>query len=264
MRATLLTAVLLIGCARKRADAPEDMESIARFLYQGFDDDRAVEDGLENLVDWMLVNMDTEEAQRGYRLTQLTEEDTAGVQHPGEPHEELLGAAVVGVSPYGLQTHARTMVLPDQVYMNPGNLDYYDRAVDGDDDGFVGGVGRIDTTNDVQTVSFGIRIPYLLFKDYRWIESDFGQAIIARHWIAASGCNAGGDNCLIQNFGEDIWIDLDSRTDTLRFTATWSEVDSPAQAFITEQMQIGALANGMVRVYENTDAFIADSGLASQ
>ena len=95
------------------------------------------------------------------------EEDTAHVDHAGRDQSTLIGAAVLGVSPYSAELHAQTMVRDDQMFLNPQNYAFYDRAVQGDDiDGFLTGSGRIDTTNDIQTQSFGIRIPYMLEKDY--------------------------------------------------------------------------------------------------
>lgn len=261
MRWIVLGALAAMGC-RNRVDAPTEMEDVARYIYAHYDDDAELEAGLDNLIDWVEANLSSDQARRGYRLSRLSEEDTLGVEHAGRDHSTLLGAAVLAVSPFGPEPHAQTMIRDDQIFLNPQNYAFYEREVESDDlDAFLMGSGRIDTTNDIQTQSFGIRIPYVLQKDYRWVEGDWGQAIVARANLPEPGCNEGGGNCLMQSFADDIWIVLEGRPDTIRFTATWNEVVSPATDFITEEQQINALAAGMVNVFEKTDAFLADGGL---
>lgn len=261
MRWISVFALVMVAC-KTRVEAPTEMEDLTRYVYRNYDADAELQAGVENLLVWIEDNLDTEQARRGYRLSPLSDQDTVAVEHAGEDHGALLGAAVLGLSPFDIDLHAETMLLDDQVWQNPANFAFYDRVVESADlDGFLAGMGRIDTINDIQTQSFGIRIPYQLHKDYRWVEADFGRAIVARTSLPEAGCTEGGGNCLVQSFGTDIWIALGSRPDTIRFTATWNDVDSPAQSFIDESTQINALAAGMVNVFEKTDEFLAEGGL---
>lgn len=262
MRWCLIATLTLTACGKKRVEAPAEMEEIARFLYLHFEDDAEAEAGLEKLIDWVIPNLNSDQAKLGYKLTTLTADDTIHITRPDRDPSATLGAAVLATSPYDLEVHARTMALEDQIYANPSNYAFYVRTTSSvDEAAFMAGSGRLDTSNEIETQNFGIRIPYTLQKDYRWIEGDFGRAIIARSHIPESGCASGGENCLMQSYSDDIWIEIPGRPDTIRFTATWNEVVSPATAFITEGQQINALAAGMVRVFENTDSFIADGGV---
>lgn len=255
----LLAAALVAGCARKREPAPAEMEELANFLLQVWEDDRSVEDGFDNLAPWLIENAASEDALDGFRLTPLSDEDVATIDHPDADLSELLGVAVAGRSPHGIGAHAQTIVLDDQVFSNPRNYDSYERTVTGDVEAFLAGEGVVRTENDVLTSNFGITIPYVLFKDYKWVRTrEENEGIVARSWIAERGCNDGGGNCLEQSFSIDLWFIQEA--DVIRFTSTWSQVESSIN--IGDDLQVAALANGMVYVFEATDEFIVEQGLA--
>ncbi|MEZ4318971.1 MAG: hypothetical protein R3F61_15765 [Myxococcota bacterium] len=263
--AVLVTAALASGCARKRDPAPAEMEEIASYMLGAWDDDRSLEDALGNLVPWLEENALADDAKDGYQLTPLEPAQVEVIDRPDRELDGLLGAAVVGVSPFTITDHAATMLLVDQVYSNPRNYESYVRTVEGDPDVFLGGDGRIDTDNAITTSNFGVTIPYVLHKDYKWVHGrDLGEAIIARSWISEKGCNESGENCLQQSFSIDLWyvgnpVNPDGvDAETIRFTATWSEVTSSLDGLIGDDLQIAALANGMAYVFEATDEFISE------
>ncbi|MCB9676154.1 MAG: hypothetical protein H6737_13620 [Alphaproteobacteria bacterium] len=258
IRRLLVVAVLASGCARKREAAPAEMEEIASFMLRVWDDDRALEDAMVNLAPWLEENSTAEDAQDGYRLTPLSEESVSTLDRPDRDLSGLLGAAVAGVSPFTIHEHAGTALLPDQVFSNPRNYESYVRTVEGDEALFLDCEGQVDTTNDITTSNFGVTIPYVLRKDYKWVHArDLGEAIIARSWIPEKGCNESGENCLQQSFSIDLWYAA-VPDETIRFTSTWSEVTSSLDGLIGEDLQIAALANGMAFVFEATDEFIAE------
>ncbi len=267
LRPMLVAAVvpaLAAGCARKREPAPAEMEEIASFMLRNWEDDRSLEDGMENLAPWLLENTLTEDALDGFQLTPLREESVEHLERPDRELDGLLGAAVAGISEFGIDPHVETILLDDQVFLNPGNYEHYERSVTGDQGAFVEGDGFVETVNDIATSSFGVTIPYELRKDYKWVYGDdIPPAIVARSWIPEEGCNQSGENCLVLSFSVDVWWVVDGQSGfedgtTIRFTSTWSQVKSSLDGLIGDDLQIAALANGMGNVFVATDAFIAN------
>jgi hypothetical protein len=268
MMRVVCIAGLVAGCARQREPAPDEMKEIASFMIRNWDDDRALEDAMENLAPWLVENTLTDDALDGFELTPLAPASVETLDRPDRSLSGLLGAAVAGVSRFGIEPHVQTILLEDQVFLNPSNYEFYIRTVEGDRERFVSEQnGYVDTINDIETASFGVSIPYTLNKDYKWVYGDdIPPAIIARSWIPERGCSPNGENCLELSFSVDLWWVVDGQPGfedgtTIRFTSTWSEVTSPIDGLIGDDLQIAALANGMGNVFVATDTFIEEEGL---
>lgn len=259
MRPLLAVSLFATACARKRDPAPEEMENLAAFMIQHWDDERTLEEALDNLGPWLDENAPLPESTRGFRLTPLAEEHVDHLERPDADLSALLGASVAAPSLFSMEQHARTIVLDDQLFSNPRNYRVYSREVIGDADAFVAGDGMVETVNDIETQNFGVSIPYRLMKDYRWVRTRDREAIIARSWIAERSCNEGGGNCLEQSFSVDLWQTTDSGA--LRFTATWNQVRSSIDGLISEDAMVSALASGMAYVFTATDEFIEAGGV---
>ena len=161
------------------------------------------------------------------------------------------------ISPHPLSDHVATMVLDDQVFSNPKSYNSYDREVVGDVDAFIAGQGAIETINTVETAKLGITIPYSLNKTYTWVQTEgLGDAVIGRSWIEGRFCNDGGGTCLEHTYSIDLF--LAEGDETLRLTATWSELVSPLDGLATEEFLIAQLAKGLVEVFDSSDEFIEE------
>lgn len=265
MRVVLtLSALALMGCSKKREPAPDALEEIAAFMFRHWEDEATMEGAMQNLAPLLETNVDSEEAEDGWELTPLGAEAIEEVPGPDDPAlDALLGAAVAAMSPFPIQDHAATLVLEDQVFSNPANYAFYVReVVEGDPNAFIAGEAPlIRTQNDIETQNFGVRVPYMLEKDYRWISArGIEDAVIGRAWITEPGCSPNGENCLMQSWSIDLfYAQEDGRT--LRFTSTWSQIDSPLNSVITEQVRVAALANGMHQVFESSDEWLEEGGL---
>lgn len=252
----LLAAVVLAGtagCARKRDPAPTEMEDLVRYLFLHWEEDELVPEGLDNLHGWLADNIDTETAKDGFRLTPLTEADVAAVEHPDADLSLLIGASGAARSPFGIDRQAGHIVLPDQVWSNPGTYDVYDRTVTGDEDAFLGGEGLVRTSNAVVTSTLGVTIPYTLLKDYRWVDGELSDGILARSWIEEPSCNDGGGNCLVQSYSIDVFFD--EGDETWRFTASWSQITSGID--LGDDLLVASLAGGIQNIFRFTDEFLA-------
>jgi len=270
IRAALSSAVLLLlasGCARERAPAPDDVDGLSRFLFTHWEDDRQMADAMSNIAIWLENEGRSEEAQEeGYRLSALTQEDIGeGITYPSRtPIENLIGVAVSYDSPYPISEHAELVTLSDQTW-NARQYERYDRVLlEGEADAFLAAQAPeipelIRTDNDIVQERLGVRIPYTLRKDYRWVELDDGRTAIAgRTWAPNFGCS-GDDgesgNCLELSFSVDIFIE-DGPDQTIRLTSSWSMLSLVIE--LGEDLQIATLANGIIGIFEKTDEFIEE------
>lgn len=244
------------GCAKKRDPAPTDMQDLSAYLFANWEDEEALPDAMTNLGAWLEANIDSDQAKDGFALTPLDPESIAEVTHPARNPDQLLGATGAARSRFPIADHAGYIVLEDQVFSNPGTYLAYTRdIVEGDPDAFVAGSGLIRTDNAVTTSSLGIDIPYLLNKDYRWVDATDGtRAILARSWVETRSCNEGGGNCLEQSYSIDLFL-AHTETETWRMTATWSEITTTLP--VTEELLTATLAIGIQNVFRHSDAFLA-------
>ncbi len=253
----LLTLVLVSSaCARERDPAPTEMVDIVRFMFANWEDEEPVAEAFDNLLPWLGDNAHTEEAEDGFRLEPLTTEDVASVERPQRDLALLLGAAGGALSVFPIDEHAATIVLEDQTWSNPSQYKVYVRdVVGGNEREFVGGSGLVRTSNAIETSNWGVSIPYVLFKDYRWVETESGRGIVARSWVEDRSCNDGGGNCLEQSFSIDLWA-VDGQ-ETIRLTSTWSEVTSSIP--LGEDTLIAGLALGIQNVFRATDKYLEEN-----
>lgn len=256
IRPVLLLATLqLAGCARERPLAPTEMTDLVRYMFQNWEDEALMGEALANLTPWLASNVPSEEAEDGYRLDPLTTEDVSTVERPDRSLEGLLGAAGGAISAFPLADHAGHMLLTDQTWSNPSQYKVYVRTVEGNTDAFLTGEGILRTSNAIETSTLGVTIPYDLEKDYRWVRSEGGdEAIIARSWTEARGCNDGGGNCLEQSYSIDLYGENGS--ETVRFTASWSEVTSSIS--LPDDTLVASLAMGIQNIFVATDEFLAE------
>lgn len=254
----LALLVLLVGCARKRDGAPEDVDGLSRYLFANWEDPEAMAEGMENLSVWLEAEGRSEAAADGYVLTDLVEDEVSEVEHPARDLTDMIGVAVPGVSVHPIEAHAGLLVMTDQVWNDPGSYDLYVRElVEGDPDAFVAGDGLIRTRNDIdKSGAFGVHIPYILWKDYRWVALEDGrQSIVARSWVEEEACAEGGNNCLFQSFSIDLFH-APNGDETIRMTASWNELVTSADSLLTDDARIGLMVNGINDVFDNTDDFL--------
>jgi hypothetical protein len=248
-----VAALVLGGCAKEKPLAPTEMVDIVRYMFAEWEDPEALAAAVDNIDPWMSENATSEEAKEGFRLNPLESGDVAGVDHPNRDLALLIGAAGGTSSKHPLRAQAEHIVLADQTFANPSQYKLYARdIVEGSVSGFKGGEGLVRTVNEVETSNWGISIPYTLYKDYVWIQGEAAEAIVGRSWTEARSCNDSGKNCINQSFSVDLfhW----NGSETLRLTATWSEVESSIN--LSDELLIAGLADGIQKVFEGTEAHL--------
>jgi hypothetical protein len=231
------------------------MIDLVEYMFRHFEDPEAMSEALTNLEPWLEENVETEEADEGYALEPLEPSDVRDVDYPNRTLANLLGAAGAAPSAFPVPAQARHILERDQVWANPLQYQTYERSYTGKQE-FVDRTGVLRTTNDVLTSSFGVKIPYLLYKDYRWIErEDREPSIAARSWVAERSCNDGGGNCLELSFSVDLFVG--HAKGTHRFTSTWSEATSAIP--IGDDLLVAGLAGGIQNIFDNAEEWLEEN-----
>jgi hypothetical protein len=262
-----VSLLALSACARERAPAPDDVDGLSRFLFTHWEDPDLMADGMTNLAIWIQGDGLGEQARtEGFVLGALTAEEIGPIEYPTRtPLSAMVGVAVTHDSPYSLEEHAELLPMQDQTWNAPRKYELYDRSlVEGTADDFLHPEAPvrpeiIRTDNDIVQARVGVRIPYRLRKDYRWVLTDDGQrAIVGRTWAPEVGCSGQdgeGGNCLELSFSVDLFLETaDGRT--LRMTSSWNRLSLILE--LSDDFQIAQLANGIVGVFEDTDEFLEE------
>lgn len=258
----LFSTFLLLSCAPPREPAPEDLEGLTRYLYLNWGDAELVAEGMTNMAHWLTTEGQSETAQQeGYVLEPLNEEILEGIVYPTRvPLSKMAGAAVARNSLYSIDQHATVIIEEDQRWNAPSKYERYKRKIiEGDTEEFLSEEAHIlpsliFTDNDTIQERLGIRIPYLLKKNYRWTSTENGnRALIARSWVPEYGCSSEdgeGGNCLELSFSVDLFYENDDNT-TTRMTASWNYISLIIE--MSFNFQIDQLVTGMLSVDEATD-----------
>ena len=256
-----------IACAAPRDPAPEDLEGLTRYLYTHWEDPELVSEGMTNMAVWLASEGQTDKAQNeGYVLAPLDAEVLEGIVYPTRtPLDQMAGASITRNSVYSIDQHASVMIEEDQRWHAPNKYELYEREiVQGDGGEFISSGAYeipsvIHTDNDTVQERLGVRIPYVLKKNYRWTTTESGQrAIVARSWIETYGCSdddGEGGNCLELSFSVDLFHENEDDT-TTRMTASWNYLSLILE--LPFDFQIEQLANGIIAVDEATDAHLEE------
>ncbi len=262
MRTVLTLTLLLAGCAKERALAPKELDELAHLAVSSYEQPELAE-YVEGIASWLADNAESEEAWEGLRLTNLTQEDVADIDYPaGTELKAHAGLANAARSRFDLYAHASLIVEPDQRWTDPKTFDRYRRTLlEGQAAAFSEGEGVARTNNNIiKSGAFGVTIPYMLRKDYRWVAlSDGTDAVVARAWIEKPGCSDNGKNCVKQSWGLEVFHGY-AEGRSRRLYAVWIDVRTEADAFISDDGKIGLMANGNQDILEATEEELAARG----
>jgi hypothetical protein len=250
-------AVLLLcgACAPQRDPAPEDLDGLVRYMFQHWEDEALMSEAMANLTPWLDSDGSSEEAYEGYLLGDLTELEVDGIVRPAQALlGEATGLAQTGVSSYGPLDHAELIVQSDQTWNEPSTYARFVRdVVEGDPDSFARGAGMVRTENDIEkSGAFGVSIPFLQNKDYRWVEVDGVSTIVGRSWVEESSCSDNGKNCVVQSYSIDLFHPTPNGG-VVRLMAGWNELTTEVDALLSQDFLIQQMVQGNREIMENTE-----------
>lgn len=247
------------GCARERAPSPVALDDLAGMLFRDWEDPDPLDEHAAGLGTWLAGNGRSDSAWDGLRLSNLTDDEVAGVEYPADTDLSRHGGmATAMASAFPIDAHAALLVERDQTFTEPGSFLVYERdVVEGDLEAFENGDGWVLTENVIRKAgAFGIEIPYVLRKDYRWVHGEDRSAVIGRSWVTEPGCSENGKNCVLQSWGVDAFVS--DGPETLRLYAVWIEVATEADAFITDDQKLALVAKGNQDLLEATEEALAE------
>lgn len=300
MRPLLLLPLLLIGCFRPSPQGNPEFSDAVRYTWLSYEADEAtLAYALRSLETALYTSINLEEGgllDRSVEVERLSAEDVQMVPHPDADPSLALPVGVGAVSPWGIEDQKHIQMLVDQTPVEPSSPDHYVRTfLSGDECWLERGCEEMITTNDIVKKNTFMEVPYILLKDFRWVdmglpdpadvpegeeavnEGEPRWAWVARSWTDESNPGVGGDTEVTQSYVIDVWIPRDGRgyvrqstdendddgewtTDstgggTLRMMAMWVEVNFWAME-VTDDQVAGLTRKGIDDNFEAADEWL--------
>jgi hypothetical protein len=174
---------LVVACAPRPPDAPEELNELVGYMYANTaeDDPAPLEVGSVNLDVWLDERID--ETLEGYTVNNLTEEAINALGDGERDLTDLAGAAVGHESPHAIDTLVGTIIGTDPMLMFDSYV-AFERTFDGDEECFM--AGDCDWLESEVLASFD----YVLMQvethsrvQYRWVDTDLGRVYVERTWL---------------------------------------------------------------------------------
>lgn len=224
----------LAACAAPPPANPEFSDAAA-FAFVEFDDERPenLAFALRAFERQLYLSFDVEAesaADRAVSPAPLSEEDVAGIPHPDADPANALAVGVGRASEHDVDDHVAHILLDDQVPVEPGSPDHYDRTFDEGRDCFEDrSCEFLRTTNNLTKDNILLTITYDLNKDYRWIdltlpdpadvpvgEVAVGEdpprwALMGRSWTEEVAEGQAGNTAILQSYTVEVWLPRDGR-----------------------------------------------------
>lgn len=227
-----LICLPLLACkAAPPAANPEFNDALA-YAFRSFEGDQAdLAFAVRSLEEQVYLSVDVEadnSNDRALTPASLSEEDVADVDHPSRDPGLCIAVAVAGLSSHPVDRHAELQLLSDQTPIEPYSPDQYDRTfLEGEDCWLGGACEYLRTENDLVKDNFLMTIPYVLYKDFRWVDLDLPDpadvaegeeavnegeprwAVVARAWTTEAAEGESGANTIHQSYTVEMWVPRD-------------------------------------------------------
>ena len=253
----LSLVIFLAGCAGDISPGPQSLDEALSQTFRSFEsesEDLSV--GAEViagvLADVDLTSNDLED--RSFSVEALIEEDLADVPHPDRSPDAAPGIVVARRSDFALDAHVGLQQMADQTPIEPGSPDHYDRTFTEGEACFADdGCAALRTTNDVTKKNLLMEVSYTFDKDFRWVETEAGTAMVARSWLPESVWGSGGS--ILQAYTVEVWIpDGDG---TVRMISLWNETELTSVS-VSDDLEMTFTRAGMDDVLRAADDWLAE------
>lgn len=233
--------------ACRAPDAPEDFDALNSYLYENFESpDRFVEQGLNNLIEWLPLNED--DLKDGYRVSNLS---PAAIEITGNlPPNQLYGIALGVDYNHPVDDVAYASFSIDPEVLNPESDAYNIRTYHTEPDCFLRhDCDVIQYSSEVQSfLPLGIEVISYIFSEARWVETDWGMAYIQRRWltdtpkVSVDWAHVNGE------YGFILSLPDPDTGNSLRIEATWIDMSLdgiPIPEDLAIQLSLGALRDSI-------------------
>ncbi len=176
--ALILLALSLLGaCFRPPPEAAEDVSDAVVGLWLAFDgEEEPLRLAMLRVEEQLYSTIDVEtssDKDRSFSMERLSWETTDHIDHPDRDPALALTAAVVAASAFSLDAHQDIQLLDDHTEVDAYSPDKYDRIFhEGEECWLDQGCDLLYTENDLIKKNALMEVPYVFFKDFRWIDLD--------------------------------------------------------------------------------------------
>lgn len=243
---------LLLACGGPEP-APEEIGDLTRYFWEQWDSQEAMDDAVDQLLAVAAdVDLEADRDDRSYVVFGL---DPAAVgdkvEHSHDPLDTV-GAGVLHRSTYTIDEHFEYMWLEDQVPLEPTSDELYRRTFLEGDEACVRdrSCETVMLLNEVQRDTALYTMRYDIHKQFRWADSDNGEAFVGRSWNLDEADS--GAIQLKQAYSLDIFVPMDETT--LRYHLSWQESEPLDDEDIT-----GALVKGIDELLTNHDDWLEEN-----
>jgi hypothetical protein len=179
------------------------------------------------------------------------------VEHDRDP-QETVGIGVFYKSPYTIVDHFAHIRIEDRTVMESTAPNLYDRTfIEGDADCMLSGECEfMRSHNRIRRESFiHGEMTYELIKEWRWVETEHGDALCARSYQLEESEEPDNKLLLLQSYSLDVWLPEDNAS--RRYHLSWQETDSGSVVDADELTTV--LGAGIEGVLESQDEWLDEN-----
>lgn len=255
---TFVAGLAITGC-KKPPEAPKELNDLSTFLYREWDneDPAVMEVGMDNLHAYLKKqDLSAGILDRSWELESPTKDDISDIAYPKDADpKNTLGVAVGYESLWPIEDHATLQTESDQLAAEP-SAKVYERTFPDDKDPLCFVDQTCDplvTVNDIERQNLLMSVSMVLYKDFRWVETEQGPAFISRSWLEESVDGESGSSRIVQSYSVDAWIPKGKTA--WRFQTLWSESEV---AGASDTATIATLKSSIDKAMETGDEAIED------
>lgn len=254
----LLALVGVVGC-KQAVEAPSELAELSVWLWSSFEDPEpeVLSTGLDNL--WAFqqaeIELSTGWEDRGFDALDRLDRDAVDplVDHDNDP-AAAIGMGLFFPSRFSPGGHLDIIGMRDQAPVEPSSPDHYVREFVENDPGCMRerACEVLRSMNDVHRDNFLYALEYEMGKDWRWVETAEGPALLGRSWNVGENTNDSNVR-LLQGYALDVFLPRGDAS--VRYHAVWQQTDMPGG--LTDEDLTRAVLKGIDDQLTLHDDFLA-------
>ncbi len=216
----------LLACKEPEV-APPEIDETTRQLWTEWENPEVMEGLIADLV-LLTDDLDYEAnwQERSYTVTAFPRSEVEGiVEHDLDP-ADTYGLGVVFQSVHPPEKHMDLIRIEDRTIVEASSPNLYTRTfIEGDPDCMLDRSCELMRAHNLirrESFFYGT-MTYEMHKDYRWIPTDDGDALVARSYQLAPNEETDNKVLLFQSYTLDIWIPKDGGS--RRYNMSWQEIE---------------------------------------
>lgn len=280
----MLALTPLGACFRPSPEAEAEVSDAVVALWLAFDgEEEPLRQAMLQVEEQLYTTIDVEassDMDRSFSMERLSWDFTEMVDHPDRDPAQALAAAVVAASAFGLDAHQDIQLLDDHTEVDAYSPDKYDRIfLEGEDCWRDQGCELLLTENDLIKKNALMEVPYVFYKDFRWIDlAEEGEpprwGYAGRSWQTDSYWGEDEKAVFWQSYTIEAWYPRDGRGPlddgstewtadstgggSTHLWAVWTEPDLGVD--VSEDTLAGTTRLGITKNLDTSEEWLEDHG----